>query len=137
MKPTIVEFKRISDALRGNITRIAIYFEVTRRAVYKWLRDKKFRDAIEDSRGAFFDECLQTARLVALGALELDENSKIIGWKVRPDSRMLRYLISNLGRNEGFGKTIDLKTNGKDLPAARVLTKSEYREIIGENKNNC
>lgn len=134
MIPSIKEFRRISDALHGNITRIATYYEVTRMAVYKWLRNKEFIEAIQDSRGYFFDECLQIARLVALGVPELDENGKFKGWKVRPDSRMLRYFMSTLGKDEGFGKNIEPETNGKDLLAARVLTKSEYLIIIGEEK---
>lgn len=133
MKPNIEEFRRVSEALMGNISKIAYYFDVDRRSVYRWLSNEGYREAIEDSRGAFFDECMQMARLVALGVPELDENGKFKGWKVRPDSRMLRYLISTLGKDEGFGKNIEPETNRNDLPAARVLTKSEYVEIMGEN----
>lgn len=129
MKPEIEEFRRVSDALIGNITKIALYFGVDRRSAYRWMRNKPFMDAIEDSRGAFLDECIQMARLVALGVPEVDENGKFKGWKVHPDTRMLKYFISKLGREDGF---FDSPEEKKEV-VARVISKVEFFEIFGKD----
>lgn len=134
MKPNIEEFRKISYVLWGNITKIAYYFGVDRRIVYRWMRNEEYMEAIEDSRGSFLDECIQMARLVALGVPELDLNGKFVRWKIHPDARMLRYFMSTLGKNEGFGANTKETLNEESFPAARVLTKSEYKEVFGTNE---
>jgi len=86
-------------------------------------------DAIEDSRGALLDECIQMARLVALGVPEVDENGTFKGWKVRPETRMLKYFISKLGLEEGF---FDSPEEKKEV-VARVISKVEFFEVFGKD----
>lgn len=53
------------------------------------------------------DECLVSARVLALGIPEKDEKGNFIGWRERPDGYMIRYLLSTLGRKDGFGEPQD------------------------------
>ena len=39
-----------------------------------------------------------------MGIPEKDESGNFVGWRERPDGYMIRYLLSTLGRNEGFGE---------------------------------
>ena len=66
------------------------------------------------------DECLVSARILALGIPEKDEKGNFIGWRERPDGYMIRYLLSTLGRKEGFEETQDEESdlhreNGIDI----------------------
>lgn len=107
-KPDISKFREILHKTGGNLTKVAATFRVTRKTVYAWAKaDDKFKDAITDERGALVDECLVSARVLALGIPEKDEKGNFIGWRERPDGYMIRYLLSTLGRKDGFGEPQD------------------------------
>lgn len=111
-KPTLKEFKKVASDTGGNISAMASYFEVTRQTVYNWAdADDDFKQVINDHRGKILDECVYTSRILARGIPILDENKQIIGWTERPDSGMVRYLMSTLGRNEGFGESVEVKAD--------------------------
>lgn len=130
-KPTLKKFKEIAKACNGNITSIAKAFDVDRTTIHNWSKgDEAFRNTIDDFKGALLDECVTISRAVALGIPDRDDNGKFIGWKERPDPSMLRYFMSTLGRKEGFGESMDITSNGKDIQQpARVLTKDEIKEL--------
>lgn len=137
-KPSFKSFKDISDKLGGNISAIAKYFKVSRNAIYDWARDdENFKNIIDDHRGKVLDECFVTSRILARGIPKQDEEGKIIGWEERPDSSMVRYLMSTLGRNEGFGEKLDVTTNGKDLQTGIQVEIIDKREqVISEDTDN-
>ena len=139
-QPTAKRFEKLMNEHGGNISKVAKALGVSRTAIYKWMyADPGLKEIMEDSRGEYFDELLDTARWVALGIPELDETGNRIGWTERPDKSMLRYLLGILGRKEGFGENIDITTNGKDINSVnlfRVLTKEEidnFDEHFDEN----
>lgn len=110
-KPTIEKFTEVLTSTGGNISQTAKILRVNRSVIYDWIKnDHRFESAVNDCRGKLLDECIAVSRIVALGIPEKDPDGKMIGWIERPDSSMLRYLLSTLGRNEGFGEHIDLKT---------------------------
>lgn len=89
---------------------------------------------MSDERGSLVDECLVSARVLALGIPEKDENGNFVGWRERPDGYMIRYLLSTLGKNEGFGESVDVTTNGKDIGQQIIfsptpLTEKDIQEI--------
>ena len=43
----------------------------------------------------------------------------------RADSKVLLYLLQTLGRDEGFGNSVDLTTGGDKLPAVINVIKSD------------
>lgn len=113
-KPDILKFREILHKTGGNLSKVAATFRVTRKTIYDWAKaDELFKDAISDERGSLVDECLVSARILALGIPEKDEKGNFIGWRERPDGYMIRYLLSTLGRKEGFGETQDEDT---DIP---------------------
>lgn len=115
-RPNLKKFENVAGICNGNITSIAKAFNVNRTTVYNWTKeDQEFKEVIENFKGVFLDECLTVARAVALGVPERDEAGKFIGWKERPNFHMLRYFISTLGRNEGYGENIDITTNGEPI----------------------
>lgn len=136
-KPKLKKFTEVSKSCRGNITAIANTFKVSRRSVHNWMNeDEEYRDAVDDFKGALLDECVTISRTVALGIPERDNDGKFIGWKERPDPSMLRYFMSTLGRKEGFGESMDITSNGKDIQQpARVLTKDEIKELYKSMNN--
>ena len=104
-KPNIEDFRKILRKSGGNLTKVAATFKVARKTVYQWAKeDDEFKDAISDERGALVDECLVSARVLALGIPEKDKDGNFVGWRERPDGYMIRYLLSTLGKSEGFGK---------------------------------
>lgn len=112
-KPNIDDFRKILRKSGGNLTKVAATFKVVRKTIYQWAKeDVEFKDAISDERGALVDECLVSARVLALGIPEKDEKGNFIGWRERPDGYMIRYLLSTLGKSEGFGE----ESEDADIP---------------------
>lgn len=128
MRPTKEAFQKAVEQYGGNLTKVAKSFSVSRTQVYNWLQDDpELKEIVDDARGSLFDDCLSTARVVALGIPDI-QDGKMVGWVERPDSGMLRYIMGTLGKREGFGESIDVTTNGKDINSVnlfRVLTKEE------------
>ena len=109
-KPNFDEFE---DAIRktgGNLTQTAGILGVTRQTIHNWIReDEMFKAAVKDSRMKLFDQCLDAARIIALGIPHIDPaTGHIIGWKEKPDGQMLRYMLSTPGREEGFGESVNV-----------------------------
>ena len=112
-KPNIEDFRKILRKSGGNLTKVAATFKVARKTVYQWAKeDVEFKDAISDERGALVDECLVSARVLALGIPEKDKDGNFVGWRERPDGYMIRYLLSTLGKSEGFGE----ESEDSDIP---------------------
>lgn len=112
-KPNIEYFRKILRKSGGNLTKVAATFKVARKTVYQWAKeDVEFKDAISDERGALVDECLVSARVLALGIPEKDKDGNFVGWRERPDGYMIRYLLSTLGKSEGFGE----ESEDADIP---------------------
>lgn len=129
MKPDLQTFKEAVVKYNGNISKVAEAFGVWRSALYVWMRDdEQFQAVVDDARMKMFDRCLATAEVVANGIPDI-QNGKVVGWVEKPDGNMLRYLLGTLGKKEGFGESIDITTNGKDVNSLfRVLTKEEMAE---------
>lgn len=135
-KPNIGVFREVLRKSGGNLTRVAATFKVARKTVYQWAKeDTEFKDAISDERGSLVDECLVSARVLALGIPEKDEDGNFIGWRERPDGNMVRYLLSTLGRNEGFGDVQKLDGDMNQPEAPRTLTKEEAKELWNKLDN--
>lgn len=134
-KPDIEDFRKVVRKSGGNLTKVAATLRVARKTIYQWAKeDPEFKDVISDERGSLVDECLVSARVLALGIPDKDENGNFIGWRERPDGYMIRYLLSTLGRNEGFGESMDVTTNGKDIGQQIIfsptpLTEKDIQEI--------
>lgn len=133
MKPTLKRFKEVAKKCNGNISAMASAFVVYRSTIYDWMdEDEQFKAVVEEYRGRLFDKCLKTAELLANGVpiFEMTEKEAVFaGWKVQPDGNMLRYLISTLGRKDGFGEAIDVTSNGE-----RIIPEPITIEIIDERK---
>lgn len=135
-KPNIGVFREVLRKSGGNLTRVAATFKVARKTVYQWAKeDTEFKDAISDERGSLVDECLVSARVLALGIPEKDEDGNFIGWRERPDGNMVRYLLSTFGRNEGFGDVQKLDGDMNQPEAPRTLTKEEAKELWNKLDN--
>lgn len=132
MRPTKEAFQKATEQYGGNLTKIAKSFSVSRTQVYNWIRaNQEFKEIVDDARGSIFDDCLSTARVMACGIPDI-QNGKMVGYLREPDGAMCRYLMSTLGRKEGFGENIDITTNGKDINSVnlfRVLTKEEIENF--------
>ncbi len=135
MKPATEAFVKAVNEARGNLSEVARMFHVERNTVGVWVKnDEDFKAAVKSARLGLFDRCLTTAEVVALGVAERDKDGRFVGWKTVPDGQMLRYLISKIGRDEGFGDSMDVTTNGKDIGSQIVfcptpLTERDIREM--------
>lgn len=131
-KPPLKKFKEIAEACGGTIGKIATTLGVYRSTIYKWCSSNpEYQAVIDEYRGRLLDECLKSARAVSIGIPKLDEKKRIIGWIEKPDGYMLRYLISTLGRKEGFGEAIDLTSKGESIkPDPVVIEVIDRREQI-------
>ena len=134
-RPTIDKFIEVSDACRGVISRMAEVFQVDRCTIYEWCKkDPKFQAVIDNTKGKLLDECLRAARILAIG-IPKDQKDVMKGWKERPDGNMLRYLISTLGRREGYGESVDITSKGESIkPEPMVIEVIDRREQVIKQK---
>lgn len=135
MRPTKEAFQKAVEQYGGNLTLVAKSFGISRTHIYTWINENpEFKEIVDDSRGSIFDECLSTARVMARGIPDI-QDGKLVGYIREPDGAMCRYLMSTLGKKEGFGESIDVTTNGKDISTLngvdlfRVLTKEEIENF--------
>lgn len=129
MKPKNDIFADAVKKCRGNLTKVAMSFGVTRDTVSKWVKeDDVFRAAVNDSRMRLFDDCIAVSEVVAMGIPDKDAEGKLMGWKEKPDGNMLRYLMSTLGRSEGFGESLDLTSGGNSIAPRKVEINVVYNK---------
>lgn len=130
-KPDIEQFREALERTGGNLTKVAEVFGVHRTTVSNWAdRDPVFDEAVTNSRKRMFDKALATSNVVALGIPEYDADGNQIGWLERPDGYMLRYLLSKLGKDEGFGdeQKMDLVVSGGKMDLSKLT--DEQRRVL-------
>lgn len=110
MKPSLDEFETFVRQTGGNLTLTAGLLHVTRQTVHNWIKeDPAFKAVVGDSRKRVFDQCFDAARVLALGVPKINKvTNEIEGWIEKPDGQMLRYLMSTLGKDEGFGDSMSV-----------------------------
>lgn len=127
--PSISKFREVAQKLKGHKSNISDAFGVCRSTLDKWIGENpEFKEIIIDSRMRKVDDCIDRAYQVAMGIPEI-KDKKIVGWVERPDGNMLRYLLSTLGRKEGFGEAQELNKEMDRTEAPRTLTKEEAKEL--------
>lgn len=115
-KPDFEQFKEVADACQGNLTKIAQAFNVVRQTVYNWLaEEKKFREVVNDYKMRLYDDALTAARALTVGVPKVNEKGQFVGWIERPDPNMVRYILSTLGKNDGFTERRDITSNGESI----------------------
>ena len=121
-KPSVKRFAEVADSCKGQVGRMAAVLGVNRKTIWEWCKkEEAFMAAIEEHRGRLLDDCLKSARILALGIPKLDSHNQVIGWKEKPDGFMLRYLIGKLGKDEGFGESIDVTSKGESIKPDPVV----------------
>lgn len=109
----VENFRKALHLNGGNLSKTAAVLGVSRSRLYSYANEHPdWKEAIADERGNFLDECLASARVLALGIGDYEEEfdpklgkkvRKMVGWRNMPDGNMLRFLIARLGAKEGFG----------------------------------
>lgn len=119
---------------------MALAVGLNRVTLYRWIADdSKYKDIVEEYRGRLLDRCLETADMLANGVPDLEETPngpKLRGWKVYPDGQTLRFLISTIGRKEGFGDSVDITSKGQSIkPEPVVIEVIDRREQVEPQDN--
>lgn len=123
--PSVEEFQRVTSEQKGFKKYMAKAFGISRSTLDKWIAEDTtgcFKEILRSEKGGVFDDCFSRAYLVAMGIPEKDEEGNVVGWRIPPDSNMLRYLMSKLGTDEGFGDEVAVTLKqGDGVPIARWL----------------
>lgn len=138
-KPNVEVLKQALEKTRGNLTNTAKLLGVDRVTLWRWAKDDpEYKDAISNSRKGKLDQFITTAELLALGIPDIDpETKKVVGWVEKPDAGMLKFFMSTLGRDEGFGDNLDLTTNGKDINSVvQVEIIDKRSDVIKEEEKD-
>ena len=121
-KPSLKKFREVVAACKGFRGEVAKALNVNRLTVNNWCKDDpEFQSCFAEFNGKLLDECLKSARQLAIGIPKTKkENGKqvLTGWVEKPDGQMLRYLIGKLGKDEGFAESLDITSNGETINAA-------------------
>lgn len=116
MLPELKKFREVAEACHGNYSRIADVFGVTRQTVYNWCKeDPDFKEIATDCKMRLFDSALDAARALTVGIPKIGADGRLIGWIERPDGNMVRYILSTLGKNEGFTERKEITGDGQPL----------------------
>ncbi len=122
-------FREILRKCGGNLSKAAAAMKVSRGSLYNHAAKKEeWGEVIKDERSAILDECIVSARVLALGIPEKDEDGNFIGWRERPDGSMLRYLMSTLGREEGFGESQKMDVSVEDKTIDKINVNIVYNK---------
>lgn len=127
MMPSLEEFQELLRKSGGNLTKAGQLIGVTRQTVWGWTKkDPRFEEALKCERKRIFDKCLEVAYAVAMGIPKINERTmQMEGWVEKPDANMLRYLLSTLGRDEGFGEKHDVQLDGAVPTSIKVVLSSK------------
>lgn len=103
-KPPVEKLEKVLAATGGNLSEAARMLGVSRKMLRRWCNeDEEFDDALYEARMRTFDKAVSTAQAVAFG-VPIMEKGKFVGWQEHPDPQMLRYFMTTLGKDEGFGE---------------------------------
>lgn len=141
MQPELETFRKAVDQYRGNLSKVATAFGVARGTVHNWMDagGDEWKKVVQDARMRLFDDCLISGEVLARGIPEKDEEGNVIGWVEKPDGQMIRYFLSMLGRNEGFGDTAEtaadkpVDTTQKEIRINVVYNSAKDLELQGQN----
>lgn len=135
MVPDLDTFRDVVNKYRGNLSRVAESLGVSRVTVENWKnRSQEYAQVVQDARMKMFDNVLGTAEILALGIPDRDENGKFVGWVERPDPSIVKYILGSLGKKEGFGDSIDITTNGKDIvPQIEVQIVDKREDVVADD----
>ena len=62
-----------------------------------------------------FDDVLESSEHLTLGIPLFDDDGSFMGWQEKPDPHIGKYIMSTIGRDEGFGNNMDITTNGIEV----------------------
>jgi hypothetical protein len=104
----------------GDITATCKAISITRHTYYNWLyKDNKFKRLIEvqdEVNLDFAENCLKERMKAG-------------------DTRAIIFYLESKGKNRGYGKNIDVTSNGKDIaPPTIILKRINSREELEEDE---
>ena len=137
-RPDIKDFKKVAKAKGGIISAIARTFDVDRWTVYDWCQKyPKYQLAIDEARETFIDIAETNLQKMVNGIPKIEVNPVTgeyfsSGYEKEPSESAVIFTLRTLGRKRGYveKQDIDVQSGGKPLPAARVLTPRELKELM-------
>lgn len=130
-KPTLKKFQEVAKAQGGNKSKIALVLGVDRWTVHEWCKtDPEFNDAILNCRGNAFDQVLESAVAAAAGIPKKNRKGEITGWKSYPDAQLAKYLLSTIGKTEGFGESIDITSGGAPIVPTKITSRKQAVDFL-------
>lgn len=108
---------------------------VDRITIRNWCKaDEDFDNCIKEQRCRSFDAVYRSAVQLACGIPEIDSRGRIVGWVEKPDSKMAIYLMSKLGKEEGFGEemNVNLSATIENRSTEEILNNIKRLEVLTE-----
>jgi predicted transcriptional regulator len=136
-KPKIQIFKEVCKAKGGSISLIAESLNVSRRTIERWIeKDEKFKECYTDVKESLID-IAETNMIRLIQGKPKIENNVFIKWIERPDSMLIKYMLSTKGKHRGYIERQEVTgKDGKDLiPKPRALSPAELKEYMKELEN--
>lgn len=120
-KPKKEVLENLIRAKSGNLTHVAKAIGVVRRTVEKWIqKDKALQEVVREARESLIDFTETQAYLMIQGIPDLKVNKytgkeEQVGWIEKPDSNLIKFILSTIGRHRGYTQNIDVTTQGDKI----------------------
>jgi transcriptional regulator with XRE-family HTH domain len=104
---------------QGNLTDVARAFNVSRRAVEKWLKgNKTLQEVREDAIEELLDFTESQAFLLARGIPKIVKNpqtgkEELVDWIEKPDAGMIKFILSTKGKGRGYVTESKIEHSGE------------------------
>ncbi len=125
----LTQLVQLIKSKNGNKSEVCKAFGISRQTLNNWEElHTEIKEAFEEAREEFLDFAESRAKMLIEGIpiVEIDKatgKKVIIGWKERPDTRMITYVLGHLGYNRGYipKQHLDITSNGKDINATTQI----------------
>lgn len=124
-KPTLANFAEICQNKAANKTEIAKAFGVSRRSLYNWMENPKYKEAYDDVEESLLDFTESQKLILMKGIPKITEdengNKKQVGWIEKPSETLIMFTLNNKGKERGYGNKVDITSDGEKIENAPIM----------------
>jgi hypothetical protein len=101
-RPSNEKILEVVRKKKGRLTIAAKALNVSIRTIYDWFADENLKKALQEIKDEELDFAEDQLHLLMKGIPEVDEQGRLVDWKVRPDNASIMFYLKTQGKNRGY-----------------------------------